>query len=50
MGISDTHGSITKGKVASLIITKEIPSYNYLPYAFGTNSIDTVIIEGVLIQ
>lgn len=47
LGISDTHGSITKGKEASLIITKEIPSYGYLPYAFGSNLIDKVIIKGV---
>lgn len=46
MGLSETHGSITKGKAASLIITKEIPSYGYLPYAFGSNLIDTVIING----
>jgi imidazolonepropionase len=48
MGISDTHGSITKGKKANLIITKEIPSYYQLPYAFGSNLIDTVILEGKL--
>lgn len=46
MGLSKTHGSITKGKAANLIITKEIPSYGYLPYAFGSNLIDTVIING----
>lgn len=46
MGLSKTHGSITKGKKASLIITKEIPSYGYLPYAFGSNLIDKVIING----
>lgn len=46
MGLSDTHGSITRGKEANLIITKEIPSYGYLPYAFGSNLIDTVIIKG----
>ena len=46
MGLSKTHGSITKGKVANLIVTKEIPSYGYLPYAFGSNLIDTVIING----
>lgn len=50
MGISDTHGSITKGKEASLIITKEIPSYAYLPYAFGSNLIDKVFIKGVEIK
>ena len=46
MGLNDTHGSITKGKVANLIITKEIPSYGYLPYAFGSDLIDTVILNG----
>lgn len=46
MGLSNTHGSITKGKMANLIITKEIPSYGYLPYAFGSNLIDSVIING----
>lgn len=49
MGISETHGSITKGKRANLIITKPITSYYQLPYAFGTNLIDEVIIEGKLI-
>jgi len=46
MGISNQYGSITKGKKANLIITKKVPSYNYLPYAFGDNSIDKVIING----
>ena len=46
MGLSETHGSITIGKKANLIITKPIPSYYQLPYAFGTNLIDTVILEG----
>ncbi|HAV53443.1 MAG TPA: imidazolonepropionase, partial [Aequorivita sp.] len=43
---SKTHGSITKGKMANLIITKPVPSYGYLPYAFGSNLIDSVIING----
>lgn len=46
MGIEKDYGSITKGKKANLIITKAIPSYNYLPYAFGENHIDKVIING----
>ena len=33
MGISDTHGSITVGKKANLIITKPITSYYQLPYS-----------------
>ena len=46
MGISETHGSITIGKKANLIITKPISSYYQLPYAFGSNLIEKVIIEG----
>lgn len=46
MDISDTHGSITKGKVASLLLTKPIPSYGFLPYSFGSNHIDKVFING----
>ena len=46
MGISETHGSITIGKKANLIITKPISSYYQLPYAYGSNLIDFVIIEG----
>jgi imidazolonepropionase len=46
MGISETHGSITKGKVANVFITKEIPSFEFFPYAFGSNLIDTVILKG----
>ncbi len=46
MGISTEYGSITKGKKANVIITKNIPSYNYLPYAFGDNHIDQVLING----
>jgi imidazolonepropionase len=50
MGISKTHGSITIGKKANLIITKPIPSYYQLPYAFGSNLIDTVIINGTIFK
>jgi len=46
MGISETHGSITIGKKANLIITKPVSSYYQLPYAFGSNLIESVIIEG----
>ena len=39
-------GSIAVGKRANLILTKEIPNFNYLPYAFGSNLIDRVFING----
>ncbi|MBX9808177.1 MAG: imidazolonepropionase, partial [Flavobacteriaceae bacterium] len=46
MGISETHGSIAIGKKANLIITKPISSYYQLPYAFGSDLIDLVFVEG----
>jgi imidazolonepropionase len=49
MGISKTHGSITVGKKASVIITKSLTSFYQLPYAFGSNLIETVIIAGKII-
>jgi imidazolonepropionase len=49
MGISETHGSITIGKKACFIITKPLSSYYQLPYAFGSNLVDTVFIEGKII-
>jgi imidazolonepropionase len=49
MGLSTTHGSITRGKKANLIITKPISSLYQLPYAFGSNLIDKVLISGEMI-
>ncbi|MEX2349494.1 MAG: imidazolonepropionase [Flavobacteriaceae bacterium] len=49
MELSETHGSIAKGKVANLIFTKKIPSYGYLPYSFGSNHIDKVMLQGEFI-
>ena len=49
MGISETHGSIARGKAANVFITKEIPSIEFLPYAFGSNLIDTIILKGKII-
>lgn len=46
MGLDKTHGSICKGKKANFIITKEIPSYGFMPYSFGNQHIDKVFIEG----
>jgi imidazolonepropionase len=46
MEVEKTVGSITKGKKANLIITKEVPSLAYIPYAFGNNLIDKVMMCG----
>lgn len=50
MGISETHGSITVGKKANIIISKEVTSFYQLPYDFGTNLIESVFIEGKVIS
>jgi imidazolonepropionase len=46
MELSSSHGSIAKGKKANVFITREMPSIAYLPYSFGTNLIETVILQG----
>ena len=42
-------GSIAIGKKANLIFTKPIPSLAYLPYSFGSNLIDKVMINGEIV-
>ena len=46
MEVQEELGSITVGKKANLIFTKTIPSLPYLAYAFGSNNIDKVMING----
>ena len=46
MQLEDEVGSITKGKLANLIITKNIPNLTYIPYMFGTNHIEKVLVRG----
>ena len=50
MGVEDIHGSITPGKKASLFITKEIPSYEFIPYSFTTPLVETVILKGKIYE
>jgi len=46
MNLSQKVGSITKGKFANFFISKEIPSFNFIPYNFGSSSIETVYTKG----
>lgn len=46
MGVEETLGSIMVGKKANLIFTKPLPSLAYIPYAFGSNLIDKVMLNG----
>lgn len=50
MDLSATHGSICVGKQANVFITKEIPSYAFIPYSFGSNLVETVIVGGKVIS
>ncbi|MDG1218748.1 MAG: imidazolonepropionase [Flavobacteriaceae bacterium] len=50
MGISDKVGSITKGKIANLIVTENISSINEIPYSFGRKKISKVILAGKIIN
>jgi imidazolonepropionase len=49
MELQNELGSIAIGKKANLIFTKPIPSLAYLPYSFGSNLIDKVMIKGCFI-
>lgn len=46
MDLSKELGSIAVGKKANLFITKAISSYSFIPYSFGSNLIETVILNG----
>lgn len=50
MGLSESHGSIAIGKAASVFLTRKIPSYGFLPYAFGSDLISKVILNGKVIS
>ena len=48
--MQDTLGSIARGKVANVFITAPIPSMAYLPYSFGNNLIETIILNGKIVE
>lgn len=48
MDLSGTHGSVTVGRPANLMITKPMSSYAFIPYAFGSDHVDTLILDGKL--
>ena len=50
MGLSEELGSIAVGKKANIFITKEIPSIEFMPYAYASNLIDTVILKGQIVK
>lgn len=48
IGLENELGSVTPGKRANLIITKAVPGLASLPYAFGSEAIDTIILNGMV--
>lgn len=46
MGLSQTHGSICRGKQANFYITKAIPTLEYIPYYYGTNKVSRTFLNG----
>ena len=46
MDLLSTHGSITKGKKANVMITEKLNSFYEIPYNFGNMLIEQVIING----
>lgn len=47
MGISHELGSITRGKIANLIITTPLPNLAFMPYAYGSNKVERVVLNGM---
>lgn len=50
MGLSQEMGSIATGKKANIFITKSIPTYAFMPYSYGNNKVETVILNGRIIS
>ncbi|MBK6963402.1 MAG: imidazolonepropionase [Bacteroidales bacterium] len=50
MDLSDELGSITIGKTANVFITHPIPSIEFMPYAYGSNKVATVILNGNIVK
>ncbi len=46
LGLAQTHGSIAVGKKANLFITKKIPSIDFIPYAYTTDIVEAVMLNG----
>jgi imidazolonepropionase len=48
MGLEESHGSITPGKAANLIITEPMGDFAFMPYAYGSSQIKKVILNGTI--
>ena len=50
LGLAQTHGSIAVGKKANFFITKKIPSIDFIPYAYTTDIVEAVMLNGEFVQ
>ena len=50
MGVSDVVGSIARGKIANVFITKPISTIEFMPYAYTAKLVDKVILKGKVID
>ncbi len=50
LGLSSSHGMISKGKIANVFITRPMSSLASIPYSFGSNPVDHIILNGKLID
>ncbi len=50
MGLENELGSICRGKTANVFISKEVPNYQFLPYAYGSDLVETVVLNGEVVK
>jgi imidazolonepropionase len=50
IGLSEEVGSIARGKIANLFVTTDMPSRHFLPYAYGSDLIEMVMLKGEIIS
>ena len=46
MGVSEQLGTIAVGKTANFYITKPIPTFEFMPYAYGSNKVEQLFLNG----
>ncbi len=46
MGVQEELGSIARGKKANIFVTAEIPTIEFMPYAYGSNKVEMVMLNG----
>ena len=50
MDVSHELGSITKGKLANVIITQPMNGLEFMPYYYGANKVEKVVIQGKIVK